>query len=144
MVYLYAGLGIAMLSGIIAIFEMGLAVTGQSLFEIESRYHNSNYFKNSSPSSVRSDDINLMQKLSNGTWREEYLAKNPGSQPRCSDLSVLYAPGTIWDRVSPKIDSPCESYGDGRRIVVDIVADEVLYICIPKQDLGKCFFEEKS
>ena len=31
MVYLYAGLGIAMLSGIMAIFEMGLAVTGQSL-----------------------------------------------------------------------------------------------------------------
>ena len=31
MVYLYAGLGIVMLSGIMAIFEMGLAVTGQSL-----------------------------------------------------------------------------------------------------------------
>ena len=31
MVYLYAGLGVAMLTGIMAIFEMGLALTGQSI-----------------------------------------------------------------------------------------------------------------
>ena len=31
MVYLYAGLGVVMLSGIMAIFEMGLSLTGQSL-----------------------------------------------------------------------------------------------------------------
>lgn len=31
MVYLYAGLGVAMLAGIMAIFEMGLALTGNSL-----------------------------------------------------------------------------------------------------------------
>ena len=31
MVYLYAGLGAVMLSGIMAIFEMGLSLTGQSL-----------------------------------------------------------------------------------------------------------------
>ena len=31
MVYLYAGLGVAMLTGIMAIFEMGLALTGHSL-----------------------------------------------------------------------------------------------------------------
>ena len=31
MVYLYAGLGVAMLTGIMAIFEMGLALTGSSL-----------------------------------------------------------------------------------------------------------------
>jgi hypothetical protein len=31
MAYLYAGLGVAMLAGIMAIFEMGLALTGQSL-----------------------------------------------------------------------------------------------------------------
>ena len=31
MVYLYAGLGVAMLTGIMAIFEMGLALTGRSL-----------------------------------------------------------------------------------------------------------------
>ena len=31
MVYLYAGLGVAMLAGIMAVFEMGLALTGNSL-----------------------------------------------------------------------------------------------------------------
>ena len=31
MIYLYAGLGIAMLTGIMAIFEMGLSLTGSSL-----------------------------------------------------------------------------------------------------------------
>ncbi|MDB4653862.1 hypothetical protein OAE35_03070 [Synechococcus sp. AH-551-E02] len=31
MAYLYAGLGVAMLAGIMTIFEMGLALTGQSL-----------------------------------------------------------------------------------------------------------------
>ena len=31
MVYLYAGLGVLMLSGIMAIFEMGLSLTGMSM-----------------------------------------------------------------------------------------------------------------
>ena len=31
MVYLYAGLGVAMLAGIMAVFEMGLSLTGRSL-----------------------------------------------------------------------------------------------------------------
>ena len=34
MVYLYAGLGVVMLSGIMAIFEMGLALTGQTLLPV--------------------------------------------------------------------------------------------------------------
>ena len=33
MIYFYAGLGAAMLSGIMLMFEVGLALTGQSLFE---------------------------------------------------------------------------------------------------------------
>ena len=32
MIYLYAGLGLAMMTGIMAIFEMGLYLTGSSLF----------------------------------------------------------------------------------------------------------------
>ena len=36
MVYLYAGLGVVMLSGIMAIFEMGLALTGQTLLPVPS------------------------------------------------------------------------------------------------------------
>jgi len=36
MVYLYAALGMVMLSGIMAIFEMGLSLTGQSLLPMQS------------------------------------------------------------------------------------------------------------
>ena len=32
MIYFYAGLGTAMLTGIMLLFEVGLALTGQSLF----------------------------------------------------------------------------------------------------------------
>ena len=42
MIYFYAGLGAAMLSGIMLMFEVGLALTGQSLFEESSHsdvYH---------------------------------------------------------------------------------------------------------
>ena len=34
MVYLYAGMGVVMLTGIMAIFEMGLSLTGQSLLSM--------------------------------------------------------------------------------------------------------------
>ena len=34
MVYLYAGMGVVMLTGIMAIFEMGLSLTGQSLLRM--------------------------------------------------------------------------------------------------------------
>ena len=42
MVYLYAGLGVVMLSGIMAIFEMGLALTGQTLLPAPSDDYLSN------------------------------------------------------------------------------------------------------
>lgn len=137
MVYLYAGLGVAMLSGIMAIFEMGLAVTGQSLLKFESRYHASNYFK----SKDRTNDIKLKQDLSSGMWRKAFKASNPpGTLPGCGDL---YAPGSMsWRNVS---SNQCESYSDnGRRIVVDINSDEVIYICLPKTRKSQCSFEEES
>ena len=34
MTYFYAGLGVVMLTGIMALFEMGLSLTGQSLFPV--------------------------------------------------------------------------------------------------------------
>ena len=126
-----------MLSGIMAIFEMGLAVTGQSLFSYKSSYHDSNYFKNTSLD--RKNDIKLIKDLSGGSWRKDFIDSNPGVEISCANY---YESGNYsWKQATV---GRCESYGDGRRIVVDIVADEVLFICIPKQDLGKCFFEEES
>ena len=37
MIYFYAGLGAAMLTGIMLLFEVGLALTGQSVFEADSK-----------------------------------------------------------------------------------------------------------
>ena len=42
MVYLYAGLGVVMLSGIMAIFEMGLSLMGQTLLPVPSNDYQSN------------------------------------------------------------------------------------------------------
>ena len=136
MVYLYAGLGIAMLSGIMAIFEMGLAVTGQSLFSHKSSYHDSNYFKNTSLD--RRNDIKLIEDLSDGAWKKDFIDANPGVEISCANY---YESGNYsWKQATV---GRCESYGDGRRILVDIVSDEVLYICFPKEPNGPCSFEEE-
>ena len=47
MIYLYAGLGVLMISGIMAIFEMGLSLTGQSMLPIPT-----NAYKQSSDAKV--------------------------------------------------------------------------------------------
>lgn len=56
MVYLYAALGMMMLSGIMAIFEMGLSLTGQSMLPMPA----DPYF---SDSSMKESDITLLEFL---------------------------------------------------------------------------------
>ena len=141
MVYLYAGLGIAMLSGIMAIFEMGLAVTGQSFFRNESRYYTEYLSPTNRSDNCGSDncvdDQALVAKIQNGAWKTDLMAQNPAFVPSCRNYP---APGNIsWDRVSVSL---CESNRDGRRIVVDIRTDEVVYVCFPKEPNGQCSFEE--
>ena len=53
MVYLYAGMGVVMLTGIMAIFEMGLSLTGQSLLPTPA----DPYF---SDASMKESDITLL------------------------------------------------------------------------------------
>lgn len=57
MVYLYAALGMVMLSGIMAIFEMGLSLTGQSLLPTPADA----YFSDSS--SMKETDKTLLEFL---------------------------------------------------------------------------------
>ena len=56
MVYLYAVLGVMMISGIMAIFEMGLSLTGQSMLPMPA----DPYF---SDSSMKESDITLLEFL---------------------------------------------------------------------------------
>ena len=60
MVYLYAGLGVVMLSGIMAIFEMGLALTGQTLLPVPP----DDYFSNQA---LKDSDITLLKALADET-----------------------------------------------------------------------------
>ena len=135
MVYLYAGLGVAMLSGIMAIFEMGLAVTGQSLLKFESRYHASNYFN----STDRANDITLMHDLDDGAWRRNFIADNPEVPIDCGNYHEFE--NYSWE---PAASSRCESEADGRRILVDRISDKVVYICLLKTGKNQCLFEEES
>jgi hypothetical protein len=141
MVYLYAGLGIAMLSGIMAIFEMGLAITGQSFFRNESTYHGSNYFKNSE---VRNNDIDFMNDLTDQEWKKEFTKADPPVTIECSNFLGVSKFG--WRKVTAgrfkNSGNICSAYSDGRRILVDIDTEKVVYICIPKSSL--CSFEEES
>ena len=57
MVYLYAGLGVAMLAGIMAIFEMGLSLTGRSLLPIPADAYQENL-------PVKASDRQLLRLLS--------------------------------------------------------------------------------
>ena len=41
-------------------------------------------------------------------------------------------------------DGRCESVAEGRRILVDIISDQVVYICFPAGGNGLCPFEEES
>ena len=141
MVYLYAGLGVMMLSGIMAIFEMGLAVTGQSLFRYESTYHDSDYFKNSE---IRDEDIGFMNELTDQDWKKKFTEAVPQVKIKCDNF--LGKERYDWKKVSSGrfkgLDNICSSYSDGRRILVDIDTEKVVYICIPKSSL--CSFEEES
>ena len=60
MVYLYAGLGVVMLSGIMAIFEMGLALTGQTLLPVPTDDYLSNQ-------SMKDADIMFLKALADET-----------------------------------------------------------------------------
>ena len=57
MVYLYAGMGVAMLAGIMAIFEMGLSLTGRSLLPMPADTYQEN-------AAVKATDRLLLRLLS--------------------------------------------------------------------------------
>ena len=112
MVYVYAGLGIAMLSGIMAIFEMGIALTGQSLWPAPA----DSYFT----SGAGSRDKAYLSILDNGSWDSEY--KDKDTPITCTNL-VLPDGVPAWN--SGPWNSSCEAevlYSNVRkhRMIVEI------------------------
>lgn len=80
MIYLYAGLGVLMISGIMAIFEMGLSLTGQSMLPIPT-----NAYKQSSDAKV--EDKRLISLLERSSSVKQGLA----SQSLCTAILQSYS-----------------------------------------------------
>ena len=81
MVYLYAGLGVVMLSGIMAIFEMGLSLTGQSLLPMPV---NTYRYPSSSEQTTERDLLMQSQGLPTGL----------GGMTICTTLETSYGPAS--------------------------------------------------
>ena len=80
MVYLYAGLGVVMLSGIMAIFEMGLSLMGQSMLPTPPDVYG------------ESSEIKRVEKRLIGLLMDrDAVAQGLANQPLCDALLQSYA-----------------------------------------------------
>ena len=82
MVYLYAVMGVVMMTGIMAIFEMGLSLTGQSLLPAPLSGYSAN-------TQNKAKDALLLQSLSEEDFNESELASD-----LCSALKGV--DGELW------------------------------------------------
>ena len=144
MVYLYAALGMVMLSGIMAIFEMGLSLTGQSMIPTPP----DEYFSDTSKKTL---DIKILKDLGDATFPG--LVLNNGL---CSALEEVNPGG--WTLISKgRWANNCQLNLPSYRIIVKEDPDNYqmpyqLFSC----DLGgkniwfdeelgvyRCFFERE-
>ena len=91
MVYLYAGLGVVMLSGIMAIFEMGLALTGQTLLPVPPDDYLSN-------KSMKDADIMFLKALADETTPlvdDKTFPDLVSEEGLCVALNAIDGPGWL-------------------------------------------------
>ena len=138
MAYLYAGLGIAMLSGIMAIFEMGLAVTGQSFLgaPIDEYYTNS----------AKDMDKQLAIDLYSG-WDHDFLSANPSVPISCGNLLKL--DGYSWEPSEKDgfFKDSCVANNGRHRIVVKLDTGGIpyrIFTCLLDANDDQCSFEKGS
>ena len=138
MVYLYAGLGIAMLSGIMAIFEMGLAVTGQSLLRLPKE----SYFDDITAKNM---DKNFMKNLYDGKWEKKFIDADPAVSISCSNL--LSIDGYSWKPIERgTFKGSCAVNNSSHRILVELGSEVMsyrIYSCFIESDDGQCSFEQE-
>ena len=133
MAYLYASLGVMMLSGIMAIFEMGLSLTGQSMFPAKPD-------KYVLDASMKSVDIKLLENLSDQAFLD--LVFNKGL---CAALEEIDREG--WSLVSEgRWANSCQlSRGSHRTIVREDKANSQmpyqLFSCALSGGNDRCSFE---
>ena len=105
MVYLYAALGMVMLSGIMAVFEMGLSLTGQSMIPTPP----GEYF---SDASIKGLDIKLLENLADEGFSDSVL-----SQGLCAALEEIHPSG--WTLISEgRWANSCQLNRGSHRVLV--------------------------
>ena len=136
MAYLYAGMGILMLSGIMAIFEMGVSLTtNQSMIKIPP----DEYFSDPATSL---DDINLLIDLA----KPSFPAK-VNNQGLCGALSSVSPSGWKWTLVGQgRWANSCQMYNGSHRVIVredpaNLIMPYQFYSCVPPAGIDKCSFD---
>ena len=105
MAYMYAALGVVMLSGIMAIFEMALSLTGRSMIPASPDA----YFEDTS---MKSSDIMLLQGLTDGAFPASVLNKG-----LCAALEDIEREG--WTLISEgRWANSCQLNRGSHRVIV--------------------------
>ena len=154
MVYLYAGLGVAMLTGIMAIFEMGLALTGNSLLPSPQDPYLSN-------KALQDEDKQWLRLLADDAVIDQLRGKFNSSL--CDQLKAVYSErlGLGDVSLSPwRIDADrmsvtqgdwvgsCIMNEDGHRVIVrppdPSAVDSTfnLFSCVLQGSSDRCPFEQ--
>ena len=138
MVYLYAVMGIAMMSGIMAILEMGLSLTGQSMMPTPP----DQYF---SDPAIKASEVKLLGDLADPAFSVLVL-----SNGLCGALDVVDPDpiGMGWNLIGQgRWANSCQLNRGRHRIIVrqDLQSNQMpyrLYSCL-LLDQEKCFFESE-
>jgi len=153
MVYLYAGMGVVMLTGIMAIFEMGLSLTGQSLLPIPADPY-------ASDSSMKELDNTLLEFLFDqkklkvlvevdGVEQEVEKAFSAvaSDQGLCGALNQIDDEGWTLIREGRWINSCQLNQGSHRAVVKensnDVQMPYQLFSCALSGGNDRCSFERK-
>lgn len=146
MVYLYAGLGALMLSGIMAIFEMGISLTGQSMLPTPSDIY-------SQDSDIKMSERRFIALLRNPTAVSQGLANQALCAALVESYSDQYAGQSAWqaDHRMPIDQGPwvrsCQLNRGSHRIVImppDPGHSHMpynLFSCIVASGYDQCSFE---
>lgn len=135
MAYLYASLGVMMLGGIMAIFEMGLSLTGQSMIPTPP----DKYFLNAS---MKSADIKILNDLTDEAFPASVL-----NQGLCAALGEIDREG--WTLISEgRWANSCQLNRGSHRVIVredttNLQMPYQLFSCALSGGNNRCSFERE-
>ena len=133
MAYLYAAMGVMMLTGIMAIFEMGMSLTGQSLMP-----NAPNEYLSKKNKVMRDMDRELLEGMSQSGFGERVLEKG-----LCDALMDIEAKRWSLINNSGYWEKSCQlSRSNGHRSIVRKDTYQ-LFSCVLSAGAAKCSFEEQ-